>query len=160
MLGEFGPNMLSSSNPKFVMTLPLREDNSKAATGLQPTKAAKQSTIRQTITKNGEWLSTKPAPVKRKKATATKTKPIKKIKVKATKKTVSKPATKVTAKAKSVKERATRNSNEVIELSSDDDDGDTEPDVPLVSLRQVDKPDADELWNGDDGSDDEYEFEE
>jgi hypothetical protein len=119
VLGELGLEMLSSSIPNFVMTLPLREGTS-----------------------NGEWLSAKPAPVKRKKVTSAKTMsitPSKKIKT----------ATKVTAKA-----------NEIIELSSlsSDDDDDTEPDVPLVSLRQVDEPYEDEVWNDSDSdsSDEEY----
>jgi hypothetical protein len=160
VLGELGPKMLSSTNPKFVMRFPLLEGTTKAAPAtLQPTKAAKQSTIRQTLIKKGEWLSTKPAPVKRKRAPTTKTKPTKKIKEKAAKKTAPKTASKVTAKAKPLKDRTKRSSNEVIELSSDDDD--TEPDIPLVSLRQVDEPDAEEvLWNDDNESDEEYEFEE
>ena len=137
--------MLSSTNPKFVMRLPFREATARAtAAAFQPTKAAKQSTIRQTLTKNGEWLSTKPAPVKRKKAT---------------KKTTPKAESKITANAKPVKGRTKKASDEIIELSSDDDD--TEPDVPLVSLRQVGEVDAEEeLWNDDNDSDDEYEFEE
>ena len=152
--------MLSSTNPKFVMRLPFREATARAtAAAFQPTKAAKQSTIRQTLTKNGEWLSTKPAPVKRKKATSAKTKPIKKMKGKATKKTTPKAESKITANAKPVKGRTKKASDEIIELSSDDDD--TEPDVPLVSLRQVGEVDAEEeLWNDDNDSDDEYEFEE
>lgn len=94
-------------------------------------------------TSNGEWLSAKPAPVKRKKVTSAKTMSItqsKKIKA----------VTKVTAKA-----------NEIIELSSlsSDDNDDTEPDVPQLSLRQVDEPYADDVWNDSDSnsSDEEYE---
>lgn len=149
--------MLSSTNPKFLMHLPLREDTNTAA--VQPTKAAKHSAIRRTLTKNGEWLTTKPAPAKRKKAATAKTKPVKKAKAKSTKK----PAAKVVTKAKPAKRRTTETLKEVIELSSDDDD--TDPDVPLVSLRQqVTEPDADDvLWNDDDddsGSEEENEFDE
>ena len=120
------------------MRFPKCEDS----TGLQPTKASKQSTTRQTLTKNGEWLSTKPASVKRKKATTDKMKPVKKIKAKLTKKAVPKN----TAKRTKPPKKRTDTSMDVIELSSDDD----EPDVPLLSLRQVEEPDA---------SDEEYEFE-
>lgn len=152
--------MLSSPNPKFVVRLPLRDETNVAV--LQTTKAAKQNAIRKTITKNGEWLTTKAAPVKRKNAATAKPKPVKKTKVKPTKKPVSKVAT----KTKPAKTRTTGASAEVIELSSDEDD--SEPDVPLISLRQMDKPDDDNmLWNDDDdddtnnkASDDEYEFEE
>lgn len=152
--------MLSSSNPKFVVRLPLRDETNVAV--LQTTKAAKQNAIRKTITKNGEWLTTKAAPVKRKNAATAKPKPVKKTKVKPTKKPVSKVAT----KTKPAKTRTTGASAEVIELSSDEDD--SEPDVPLISLRQMDKPDDDDmLWNDDNdddtnnkASDDEYEFEE
>ena len=152
--------MLSSPNPKFVVRLPLRDETNVAV--LQTTKAAKQNAIRKTITKNGEWLTTKAAPVKRKNAATAKPKPVKKTKVKPTKKPVSKVAT----KTKPAKTRTTGASAEVIELSSDEDD--SEPDVPLISLRQMDKPDDDHmLWNDDNdddtnnkASDDEYEFEE
>ena len=152
--------MLSSSNPKFVVRLPLRNETNVAV--LQTTKAAKQNAIRKTITKNGEWLTTKAAPVKRKNAATAKPKPVKKTKIKPTKKPVSKVAT----KTKPAKARTTGASAEVIELSSDEDD--SEPDVPLISLRQMDKPyDDNMLWNDDDdddtnnkASDDEYEFEE
>ena len=121
------------------MRFPKCEDS----TGLQPTKASKQSTTRQTLTKNGGWLSTKPASVKRKKATTDKMKPVKKIKAKLTKKAVPKN----TAKRTKPPKKRTGTSMDVIELSSDDD----EPDVPLLSLRQVEEPDT---------SDEEYEFEE
>lgn len=168
VLGELGPNMLSSTNPKFVVRLPLREDTKVAASKV--TKAAKQSTLRQTLAKDGEWLSTKPTSVKRKKAATAKTKPkaktikpAKKIKGNSTKKAVSKVTT--AGKTKAAKLQTAGKTTEIIELSSDDDDDGTEPDVPLVSLRQVDERDVDEvLWDDDDDngndSDEEYEFEE
>ena len=121
VLGELAPKMLSSPNPKFVVRLPLRDETNVAV--LQTTKAAKQNASRKTITKNGEWLTTKAAPVKRKNAATAKPKPVKKTKVKPTKKPVSKVAT----KTKPAKARTTGASAEVIELSSDEDD--SEPDV-------------------------------
>jgi hypothetical protein len=160
VLGELGPTMLSSPNPKFVIRLPRREIANVTA-AMQPTKAAQQSTLRKTLTKNGEWLSTKPASVKRKKATNVKTikATTKKIKAKPTKK----PAAKAVTKKKVTKTKAEGISAEVIELSSDDDHYDTDPDVPLVSLRQVEQQNKHVVrWNdnADDDDDDENEFDE
>jgi hypothetical protein len=148
--------MLSSASPKFIIRLPIREEKKVAAQ--QTTKASKQSTIRKTVAKDGDWLSTKSKAVKRKKATTTKVKPTKKAKAKAT----AKAATKSTATKKPAKVRRKKeDSNEVIELSSDDDDGDdAEPDVMLASLKHASETEVEEvLWDDDnDDSGDEYEF--
>ena len=166
--------MLNSSNPKFIIRLPKR--NEKTATSTTTTSA--QSKTRKTVSKEGDgWLTTKPKATKQSKSkTATKKQKVtkkakakvgKKVQKKAAGKKVSKSndAAVISSKAKSKTLpsmiAATKNNvatrdvnNEVIELLSDDDT----PDIPLASLKQDYDSDEDET-DEDDESDEEFEFE-
>lgn len=141
--------MLSSVNPKFIVRLPKRDDPKAAA--VKVTKASKQSAVRKTVPKDGNWLSTKSKAVKRKKATTAKAKkPSKAVKVK--------PLTKKAAISvpKSKKVAPKKSAAEVIELLSDDES----QDFPLAALKQDSEADTEEvLWDDDNSSDEEYEFE-
>jgi hypothetical protein len=154
VLGELGPNMLSSKNPKFIIRLPTRQ--TKKASDVLSTKGAKQSSVRKTLSKNDAWLSTKSTAVKRKKAATATAKAAKKVTRKTTKKAKSKDTT---VKKPAKRQKKKTESTDIIELSSDDDE--VEPDVMLASLRQDSEPEAEEvLWDDeDDVSDEEYEFE-
>jgi hypothetical protein len=141
--------MLNSVNPKFIVRLPKR-DNQKVA-AVKVTKASKQSAVRKTVPKEGAWLSTKSKAVKRKKATTTKSKkPSKAAKVKPMSKSA---AIAVSKKSRKVAPQVA--AAEVIELSSDDESRD----FPLAALKQDSEADTEEvLWDDDNSSDDEYEF--
>jgi hypothetical protein len=143
--------MLNSENPKFIVRLPIRDETKVAA--VKATKASKHSAVRKTVSKDGDWLSTKSKAVKRKRAAATTKvkKPAKAAKAKTVKKKVTK-----TVRKKSQTAQPEGPSNEVIELSSDEDND--FPDVPLASLKQDSEPEIEEILWDDKSSDGEYEF--
>jgi hypothetical protein len=150
-LGGLGSRVLRSENPKIIVHLPKREEKTSGGTKATSTKAAKKSKARKTIASEGsEWLSAKPKAKKR--TIATKAKKPTKAKKQKTAKPKKKTAKKATRSAKSLPIR----SEEVIELLSDDD---SIEDAPPASLkREGNKNDAEDLWEDDDSSEEEYEF--
>jgi hypothetical protein len=149
-LGGLGSKVLCSENPKIIVHLPIRDEHTPG-TKSASTKAAKKSKARKTIVSEGtEWLSAKPKAKKR--TIATKAKKPTKAKKQKTAKPKKKTAKKATRSAKSLPIR----SEEVIELLSDDD---SIEDAPPASLkREGNKNDAEDLWEDDDSSEEEYEF--
>jgi hypothetical protein len=145
--------LVSSQDPHIIIRLPKNE--AKKAAG-QESAASKQSKTRKAAPQDGEWLSTKPKAVKRKKAVAPKGKAAKTKKTKASKK----PAAKKSTKGSKAKVAAVATSEkEVIELWSDDDEDHNGGTAGVASVPLKRKKSAEEaLWEDPASSDDEFEF--
>ena len=151
VLGQRGFGLLQSANPVIKIRFPKRDDKKPAA----KQTAAK---ARKSLASDGEWYtaSVKPKATKRKKTAPKKAPAKKKAKAAKPKKTVAKGKNPKAGTKKSVASKTmnAKAPSEVIDLYSDDD-GDQVSMGPLSTMANA----KDTLWEDDNSSDEEFEFE-
>lgn len=157
LLSRAGFALLQSTDPKILIRFPKADPKPSTAVNASSKQAA-ASAKRKTMTKNGDWLTTKPkAASKRKTAPAKSTKKKTAKKANSTKSKHPPPEKRKVADRKRSK-ALKKNAEEIIELSSDGEDKDDDADLQKALRASLqDTENADEaLWRDDE---EEFEFE-